>query len=80
MSTIENMINEEMVQDVVETVVEVQPSKAGNIAKNGLYALAGIAIWEGGKFVVKKVAKLVKAKKAAAEEAIEEDFEDQIEE
>jgi hypothetical protein len=77
MSTIENIVNEEMVQDVVETVVEVKPSGSTikNLVEGGLYALAGVVIWEGGKFIVKKVKESIEAKKDTAN-VIESDFED----
>jgi hypothetical protein len=80
MNAMENMINEEMVQGVMDTVVEVQPngSKMMDVLEGGLYAIAGVVIWEGGKFVAKKIRKVIEAKKNNADIVITEaDFEDQ---
>lgn len=79
MNAMENMINEEMVQDVMETVVEVKPngSMMKDVLEGGLYALAGVVIWEGGKFLFKKAKKAIEAKKNKADIVITDaDFED----
>lgn len=68
MDAIENMVNEEMVQDVVTVVEEIQPTiEAKSGFENVLYAIAGVLIWEGGKFVFKKAKAHMEAKKATAE-------------
>ena len=78
MNAMENMINEEMVQDVIETVVETKPN--GNMMKvileGGAYAVAGVIIWEGGKYLFKKAKDVVEAKKNAKTLIVESDFED----
>ena len=76
MEAMENMINEEMVQDVFDTVVEIQPKTGmmNGFIKNSLVAVAGALAWEGIKFGFKKVSDYRKAKKAAKEES--EDFAD----